>query len=132
MCHNHQKTTTDDLAHANVWHFYLCTLCSVTLFFLICLWHIIPHLPPIISLPSHFSCFVLEFLNADRTCELQSLRSKKPHIASPLGWELIFTVQCLVFFKTIFLWQLNCSQECNGLVISTETLICKCPLTLIC
>lgn len=50
-CHNHQKTTTDDSAHANVWHFYLCTLCSVALSFLLCLSHIIPHLPHIIILP---------------------------------------------------------------------------------
>lgn len=52
-CHNHQKTT-DELACVNVWHFYLYTLCSAALSFLLCLSHIVPHLPRIIILPSHF------------------------------------------------------------------------------
>lgn len=72
-CHNHQKTTTDDLARANVWHFYLYTLCSVALSFLLCLSHITPHLLQIIILPSHSLCFSLRpwISKCRKTCKLQ-------------------------------------------------------------
>lgn len=78
-CHNHQKTTTDDLARATVWHFYLYTLCSVALSSLLCLSHIIPHLPHIIILPSHFFASSLIFLNADGTCKFEDFSYKAPH-----------------------------------------------------
>ena len=83
-CHNHQKTTTDDLARTNVWHFYLYTLCSVALSSLLCLSHIIPHLPHIIILPSHFFASSLSFLNADRTCKFEDFYYKEPYVASTL------------------------------------------------
>lgn len=84
-CHNRQKTTTDDLARASVCHFYLYILCSVALSSLLCLSHIIPHLPHIIILPSHFFASSLVFLNADRTCKFEDFYSKEPHAASTLG-----------------------------------------------
>ena len=60
-CHNHQETTTDELARANVWHVYLYTLCSAALSFLLCLWHITPHLLLIIILPLTFCASSLSF-----------------------------------------------------------------------
>lgn len=60
-CHNHRETTTDDLARTNVWHVYLYTLCSAALSFLLCLWHITPHLLLIIILPLTFCASSLSF-----------------------------------------------------------------------
>lgn len=69
-CHNHQKTT-DDLAHANVWHFYLYTLCSAALFPPLFITHYTTPASDNYSSLTHLFCLILDFLNAEQTCKFE-------------------------------------------------------------
>lgn len=76
-CHNHQKTT-DDLAHANVWHFYLYTLCSAALFPPLFITHYTTPASVNYSCLTHLFCLILDFLNAEQTCKFKYFYSKQP------------------------------------------------------
>lgn len=86
-CHNHQKTTTDDLARTRVRHFYLYTFCSSTpspprLFMTHCT------TPALYNyfFPSCVLCF-MSFWKQTETCECVFFSSKSHMLHYLLRWE---------------------------------------------